>query len=37
MALVLALGYPTETEAYAVLAHEAIVDSVWDANIRPYC
>ncbi len=35
MTLVLALGYPTETEAYAVLAHEAIVDSVWDTNIRP--
>ena len=35
MALVLAVGYPSETEAYAVLAHEAIVDSVWDTNIRP--
>jgi Zinc dependent phospholipase C len=35
MAFVLAVGYPSETEAYAVLAHEAIVDSVWDANIRP--
>jgi hypothetical protein len=35
LTLVLALGYPTETEAYAVLAHEAIVDSVWDASIRP--
>jgi hypothetical protein len=35
MALVLALARPTETEAYAVLAHEAIVDSVWDTNIRP--
>ena len=33
--LVLALGCPSETEAYAVLAHEAIVDSVWDTNIRP--
>ncbi|MGA9812280.1 MAG: zinc dependent phospholipase C family protein, partial [Terriglobales bacterium] len=33
--LVLAVGYPTETEAYAVLAHEAIVDSAWDINIRP--
>ena len=33
--LVLAVGYPTETEAYAVLAHEAIVDSAWDSNIRP--
>jgi hypothetical protein len=35
MVLVLAVGYPSETEAYAVLAHEAIVDSVWDTNIRP--
>ena len=35
MSLVLALGYPSETEAYAVLAHEAIVDSVWDTHIRP--
>jgi hypothetical protein len=35
MALVLALGCPSETEAYAVLAHEAIIDSVWDTNIRP--
>src|SRR6202162_849316 len=35
MTLVLPLGCPTETEAYAVLAHEAIVDSVWDTNIRP--
>src|ERR1700732_280875 len=35
MTLVLAVGYPSEAEAYAVLAHEAIVDSVWDTNIRP--
>ena len=35
MTLVLAVGYPSESEAYAVLAHEAIVDSVWDTNIRP--
>jgi hypothetical protein len=35
MALVLALGFPSDTEAYAVLAHEAIVDSAWDTNIRP--
>jgi len=35
MTLVLAVGYPSETEAYAVLAHEAIVDSVWGTNIRP--
>ncbi len=35
MALVLSLGWPSETAAYAVLAHEAIIDSVWDTNIRP--
>ena len=35
MTLVLALGFPSDTEAYAVLAHEAIVDSAWDTNIRP--
>src|SRR6202166_4137856 len=35
VALVLALGCPSETAAYAVLAHEAIIDSAWDANIRP--
>ena len=35
LALVLAVGYPIETEGYAVLSHEAIVDSVWDAHIRP--
>ena len=35
MTLVLVLGFPSDTEAYAVLAHEAIVDSAWDTNIRP--
>ena len=35
MTLVLAVGYPSQTKAYAVLAHEAIVDSVWSTNIRP--
>jgi len=35
MALVLSLGWPSETAAYAVLAHQAIIDSVWDTNIRP--
>ena len=35
MALVLSLGWPRQTAAYAVLAHEAIIDSVWDTNIRP--
>jgi zinc dependent phospholipase C len=35
MALVLSLSWPSKTAAYAVLAHEAIIDSVWDTNIRP--
>jgi hypothetical protein len=35
MALVLSFCWPSETVAYAVLAHEAIIDSVWDTNIRP--
>src|SRR6202051_3260208 len=35
MALVLCLAWPNQTAAYAVLAHEAIIDSVWDTNIRP--
>jgi hypothetical protein len=33
--LALFLGWPVETAAYAVLAHEAIIDSAWDTNIRP--
>ena len=35
MVAVLYLGWPNETAAYAVLAHEAIIDSVWDTNLRP--
>src|ERR1700693_1454778 len=35
VALALSLGWPSEAAAYAVLAHEAIIDSAWDANIRP--
>ncbi len=35
LALLLFLGWPAQTNAYAVLAHEAIIDSAWDANIRP--
>jgi hypothetical protein len=34
MALTLSLCWPSEIAAYAVLAHEAIIDSVWDTNIR---
>ena len=28
-------GWPTQSTAYAVLAHEAIIDSAWNTNIRP--
>ena len=37
VALVLAAGYPIETAGYAVLAHEAIIDSVWISTHAPYC
>jgi len=36
IALVLSLCWPSETVAYAVLAHEAIIDSLWDTNIEPF-
>jgi Zinc dependent phospholipase C len=35
VALAMSLGWPSEAAAYAVLAHEAIIDSAWDTNIRP--
>jgi hypothetical protein len=35
IALALSLGWPSETAAYAVLAHEAIIDSAWDTNVCP--
>jgi hypothetical protein len=35
VALALFLGWPGNAEAYAVLAHEAIIDSAWDTNMRP--
>ena len=34
-ALGLAFAWPGEASAYAVLAHEAIIDSAWDTNLRP--
>lgn len=34
-ALALSLGWPAQVAGYAVLAHEAIIDSVWGTNIRP--
>lgn len=35
LALLLSLGMPLRCFAYAVLAHEAIIDTVWDTNIKP--
>lgn len=35
MTLLLFLSWPGELAAYAVLSHEAIIDSAWDADIRP--
>jgi Zinc dependent phospholipase C len=34
-ALVLVLSSPARCAAYSVLAHEAIIDSAWDASIKP--
>src|SRR6202158_2572644 len=33
--LVFLLGWPNPSEAYAVLTHEAIVDTAWETHIRP--
>ncbi len=35
LAFGLVLAWPGRTQAYAVLAHEAIIDSVWDASLLP--
>jgi hypothetical protein len=35
LALFLSFGWPAQSAAYAVLAHEAIIDTAWDTNIRP--
>jgi hypothetical protein len=35
LALFLLLGWPAQIAAYAVLSHEAIIDSAWDTTIRP--
>ena len=35
LALVLSLGLPLRCLAYAVLSHEAIIDTTWDTNIKP--
>jgi hypothetical protein len=34
LALFLSFSWPAQSAAYAVLAHEAIIDSAWDTNIR---
>jgi hypothetical protein len=33
--LVFTLIWPTSSSAYAVLAHEAIIDAVWETHIKP--
>jgi hypothetical protein len=33
--LVFTLIWPTSAKAYAVLAHEAIIDAVWETHIKP--
>jgi hypothetical protein len=35
LALLLFFGWSAQSAAYGVLAHEAVIDSAWDANIRP--
>jgi len=35
LAFLLSFVWPAQSGAYAVLAHEAIIDSVWDTTIRP--
>jgi hypothetical protein len=35
VALALSLTWPSEAAAYAVLAHEAVIDSAWNTDIRP--
>jgi Zinc dependent phospholipase C len=34
-AMILCVSFPSHVAAYAVLAHEAVIDSAWDADIRP--
>jgi hypothetical protein len=35
LVLALAFLFPIRSAAYAVLAHEAIIDTVWDTNLKP--
>lgn len=33
--MVFLLAWPSPVQAYAVLSHEAIIDAVWETNLRP--
>ena len=35
MAMILCISFPSQIAAYSVLSHEAVIDSAWDADIRP--
>jgi hypothetical protein len=35
LTLFVSCGWPVQSTAYAVLSHEAIIDSAWNTNIRP--
>ncbi len=35
VAMILCVSFPTQLAAYSVLSHEAVIDSAWDADIRP--
>ena len=35
VALVVLFSWPSQTSAYSVLSHEAIIDAAWDTDIRP--
>jgi len=35
LVLVFGLAWPSPSSAYAVLAHEAIIDAAWETNIKP--
>jgi hypothetical protein len=35
LAILLSIGWPAQSSGYAVLSHEAIIDSAWDTSIRP--
>lgn len=35
VALLVLFGWPSQTAAYSVLSHEAIIDAAWDTDIRP--